>query len=79
MSLPAGLLRMSRPLYLALTLAGTVVWNGVLIAAGWLLGENWTRAGDVIGPLSAPLLAAVLLALAVGAVILWRRREAPVR
>jgi len=76
-SLPAGLLRMSRPLYIALTLAGTLVWNSVLIGAGWLLGENWTRVGDVIGPLSAPLLAAVLVALGVGAVILWRRREQP--
>ena len=31
--------------------------------------------GDVIGPLSAPLLAAVLVALSAGAVIWWRRRE----
>ena len=76
-SLPAGLLRMSRPLYIALTLAGTLVWNSVLIGAGWLLGENWTRVGDVIGPLSAPLLAAVLVALGAGAVIWWRRREQP--
>ena len=76
-SLPAGLLRMSRPLYIGLTFAGTLVWNGVLIGAGWLLGENWTRAGEVVGPLSAPLLLAVLLALAAGAAIWWRRREQP--
>ena len=76
-SLPAGLLRMSRPLYVVLTLVGTLVWNSVLIGAGWLLGDSWTRVGDVVGPLSAPLLAAVMLALAVGAVIWWRRREAP--
>ena len=76
-SLPAGLLRMSRPLYIGLTLAGTLVWNSVLVGAGWLLGENWTRVGDVVGPLSAPLLAAVLLALAAGGVIWWRRREQP--
>jgi membrane protein DedA with SNARE-associated domain len=76
-SLPAGLLRMSRPLYIGLTLAGTLVWNSVLVGAGWLLGENWARAGDVVGPMSAPLLAAVLLALATGGVIWWRRREQP--
>jgi len=76
-SLPAGLLRMSRPLYIGLTFVGTLVWNTVLIGAGWLLGENWTRVGDVVGPLSAPLLLAVVLALAVGAAIWWRRREQP--
>ena len=73
-SLPAGALRMSRPLYIGLTLMGTLVWNSVLIGAGWLLGDQWGRVGDFVGPLSAPLLVAVMLALAVGAVILWRRR-----
>jgi len=39
-SLPAGLLRMGRLRYLALTLAGSLVWNTVLIAAGYLLGST---------------------------------------
>ncbi len=73
-SLPAGVLRMSRGLYIGLTLVGTLVWNSALIGAGWMLGKQWDRVGDVIGPLGAPLLAAAVLALAVGSVVWWRRR-----
>ena len=77
-SLPAGALRMSRPLYAGLTLVGTLAWNSLLIGAGWLLGAEWERVGDVIGPMSKPLLVAIALALAVGAVVFWRRRAADV-
>lgn len=73
-SLPAGMLRMSRPLYAGLTLVGTLVWNSALIGAGWVLGNQWERVADVVGPLGKPLLAGVLLALAVGTVAWWRRR-----
>jgi membrane protein DedA with SNARE-associated domain len=76
-SLPAGLLRMSRPVYIGLTLLGSAVWNGVLIGLGYALGSQWERVSDVIGPLSTPLLIAVVL-LAAG-VLTWRglraRRE----
>lgn len=75
-SLPAGALRMSRPLYAGLTLVGTLLWNSLLIGAGWLLGAEWERVGDVIAPMSKPLLVATALALAVGAVIFWRRSAA---
>lgn len=75
-SLPAGALRMSRPLYAGLTLLGTLMWNSLLIGAGWLLGSEWETVGEVIGPMSKPLLAATLLALAIGAAIFWRRRAA---
>lgn len=78
-SLPAGALCMSRPLYTGLTLVGTLLWNSLLIGAGWLLGHEWERVGDVIAPMSKPLLAATLLALAVGAVVFWRRRAAGAR
>lgn len=72
-SLPAGLLHMPRPLYLALTLAGSLAWNALLIGAGWLLGENWEQVSDLIGALSKPLLGA-LLALMTGIGLFWWRR-----
>jgi membrane protein DedA with SNARE-associated domain len=74
-SLPAGLLRMSRALYFGLTLLGTLVWNTALIGAGWLLGREWDKVADAIGPLSKPIIAVLLVALAVGAVVFWRRRH----
>ncbi len=63
-SLPAGLLRMSRVEYLVLTLLGSAVWNSVLVGAGYVLGAEWERVSDAIGPISKPLLAAVLLGAA---------------
>jgi membrane protein DedA with SNARE-associated domain len=69
-SLPAGLLRMPRWEYLLFTLLGSAIWNTVLVGAGYLLGSQWERVSDVIGPLSKPLIA--VLVLGGGAFLLWR-------
>ena len=76
-SLPAGLLRMPRWEYVLFTLIGSTVWNCALIGAGYALGSQWEQVSDTIGPLSKPLLAIALVALA--GFLLWRglrsRRE----
>jgi membrane protein DedA with SNARE-associated domain len=75
-SLPAGVLRMPRWEYLLFTTIGSAVWNTILVGAGYLLGTQWERVGDVIGPISKPL---VFIAAAVVAVLLvrhaWSRRR----
>lgn len=77
-SLPAGLLRMSRPLYIGLTLIGTLIWNSALIGAGWLMGAEWERVGAVVGAFSTPVLLVVVIALTlVGGLWWWRRRARP--
>jgi membrane protein DedA with SNARE-associated domain len=68
-SLPAGLLRMPRLQYLGLTLLGSAIWNAVLVTIGYLLGSQWERVADVIGPISKPLVAIVVLG--VGGWLLW--------
>ena len=40
-SIPAGVTRMPLPLFTALTLTGSLIWNTVLILAGYWLGEQW--------------------------------------
>jgi membrane protein DedA with SNARE-associated domain len=78
-SLPAGLLRMPRWQYIGLTALGSLVWNTLLVGAGYMLGNHWHRVADVIGPLSTPLV--VLAVAAIGGVLLWhvlrRRRRHP--
>ena len=73
-SLPAGLLRMPRWEYLLFTFIGSAIWNTVLVTAGYLLGTQWERVGDVIDPLGTPL----LIAAVVGASgwLLWRGLKA---
>jgi membrane protein DedA with SNARE-associated domain len=68
-SLPAGLLRMPRLQYLGLTLLGSAIWNAVLVTIGYLLGSQWERVADVIGPFSKPLVA--IAVVGVGGWLLW--------
>ena len=73
-SLPAGLLRMPRLQYLGLTLLGSAIWNAVLVTIGYLLGSQWERVADVIGPISKPLVAVVVVG--VGGWLLWHGLKA---
>lgn len=59
-SLPAGVLRMSRGKYVLLTTIGTAVWNVALVGAGWILGREWEQVSDTVGALSTPLLIAAV-------------------
>ena len=72
-ALPAGLLRMPRGQYVLLTLVGSTIWNALLIGAGYVLGTQWERVSDVIGPLAAPAL--LLVVLGGAGAVLWRRRQ----
>jgi LPXTG-motif cell wall-anchored protein len=75
-SVPAGLARMDLTLFTLLTLAGSAVWNGALIGAGWALGDNWEDIAEVIGPISRyVLVAAGLLIIAGAGVYYWRKRN----
>jgi membrane protein DedA with SNARE-associated domain len=40
-SIPAGMSNMNFPLFLLLTLIGTLIWNTVLVTIGAKLGESW--------------------------------------
>jgi membrane protein DedA with SNARE-associated domain len=31
------------PIFIGLTLAGSLIWNSVFVVAGYQLGENWHR------------------------------------
>jgi membrane protein DedA with SNARE-associated domain len=76
-AIPAGVLRMPRAEYIVLTLIGSAVWNTLLIGAGYVLGTQWGRVSDAIGPVAKPLL--VVLFLGAAAALLWhalRRRRA---
>jgi membrane protein DedA with SNARE-associated domain len=69
-SIPAGFRRMPIAPFAVYTLIGSLVWNIVLVGAGYLLGEQWEKVG-------APLelfQKAVLVAIAIVLVwFVWRR------
>ena len=67
-SIPAGIDRMPLPTFVGYTLAGSLLWNGALIVAGYLLGSQWhvveRYVGDVSGFVYVVLAAAVAVFVA---------------
>ncbi|MFD8710984.1 DedA family protein [Streptomyces anulatus] len=78
-SVPAGVERMPLPVFVTLTTAGSLVWNTVLVMAGYWLGDQWDVVGAYVGVVSKIVLALAAVAL-VGYVamrIRGRNRERP--
>lgn len=73
-SVPAGFRRMPLLPFSLYTLAGSLLWNLALIAAGYLLGERWQEAGEPVDILQNAVMAGVALGVAW---IVWRRVVAP--
>jgi membrane protein DedA with SNARE-associated domain len=61
--------------FIALTVAGSAIWNAALIGAGWALGDNWERVTAAIESANVFLIAGALALVAVF-VIRRRAREA---
>jgi membrane protein DedA with SNARE-associated domain len=59
-SVPAGVVRMPWPQFLACTLVGSAVWNGALIGAGVALGTQYELVESYVGVLDRALVAAVV-------------------
>ncbi|MGV9315991.1 DedA family protein [Streptomyces sp. NPDC003691] len=62
-SIPAGVERMSLPLFLGLTTLGSAIWNTVFVLAGYLLGENWESVTGYVSTYSKVVLGVAVLAV----------------
>ncbi|GAB3213797.1 hypothetical protein GCM10027294_48540 [Marinactinospora endophytica] len=62
-SIPAGVTRMSMPLFLLFTTFGSLIWNTVLVVAGYLLGESWHLVEGYVGAFQKVVVAVVVLAV----------------
>ncbi len=60
-SVPAGIARMSLGRFLLFSAAGTVLWSGLLAAAGYVLESQYTRVADYMDPVSMVLVAVIVL------------------
>jgi membrane protein DedA with SNARE-associated domain len=74
-SVPAGLERMSMPLFLLLTALGSLIWNSILVMAGYWLGDQWDTVETYVGVLSKVVLVLVAAALVLYLVIRVRSRN----
>ncbi|GAB4100880.1 DedA family protein [Sinomonas halotolerans] len=64
-SIPAGITRMGPVLFTLLTAGGSLLWNGGLIMAGYLLGEKWQSVRPYVGGFSNLVLVAMGVAVAI--------------
>ncbi|MFJ4981292.1 DedA family protein [Streptomyces coeruleorubidus] len=62
-SVPAGVERMPLPLFVMLTTLGSLIWNSVLVMAGYWLGDQWEVVETYVGILSKAVLVLVVVAL----------------
>ncbi|AXE76527.1 DedA family protein [Streptomyces atratus] len=73
-SVPAGVERMSLPLFVTLTAVGSLLWNSVLVMAGYWLGDRWDLVETYVGVLSKAVLVLVLAAVMGYVSLRWRSR-----
>jgi membrane protein DedA with SNARE-associated domain len=74
-SIPAGLARMSLPVFLLASTTGAVIWNTILTLAGYILHEHYELIEVVLDPLSYLVLGLVVLLYLVK-VITWKPSKA---
>ncbi|WP_373308866.1 DedA family protein [Streptomyces minutiscleroticus] len=72
-SVPAGVERMPLPVFLVLTALGSLIWNSVLVLAGYWLGDRWQTVETYAGIFSKAVL--VLTAVALVAYVAVRLRD----
>ncbi|MFB7344691.1 DedA family protein [Streptomyces hydrogenans] len=78
-SVPAGVERMPVLLFLLLTTVGSLVWNSVLVLAGYALGDRWELVETYVGVASKAVVLLVLAAAATWLVVRLRGRGAEPR
>ena len=69
-SLFAGLFHLNAPLVILLSLVSALIWNGLLLFAGMMVGNNWEIISDYIAQYNKVLIA---LTVIVVSYIIYRR------
>ena len=74
-SLPAGVTRMNLVRFTLLTGTGSLIWNSILIYAGYALGANWHVVENYVGVLSKVVIGVVVAALVTWIVLRMRKNR----
>lgn len=74
-SLPAGLERMPVWRFVAYTVAGSALWNLVLIGTGWLLGDRWEEIRPWISRYEYGVIGLLAVAFIGFVIYRWRRQQ----
>ncbi len=78
-SIPAGFRRMPLGAFTLFTVIGSLVWNIVLVTAGYLLADQWEKVLDVTEPfqtLVVALIGLLIVGLVIRKIVLTKRTRA---
>jgi membrane protein DedA with SNARE-associated domain len=64
-SIPAGFARMNLLTFIGYSILGSSIWNGILIGAGWFVGDNWESIEKYVKYFQ------YLVIVVAGAAVLW--------
>ncbi|MFD6277241.1 DedA family protein [Streptomyces sp. NPDC060209] len=71
-SVPAGVERMPLHVFILLTTLGSLIWNSLLVMAGYWLGDRWETVETYVGFASKAVLVLVVVAVATYVVLRLR-------
>ena len=74
-SVPAGFLRMHLARFFLWSALGTAVWSAALALAGYVLGMQFDRVEEIIGPVSSAIIALIVFGY-IWRQITWNKRRA---
>jgi membrane protein DedA with SNARE-associated domain len=74
-SIPAGLARMPALLFFGASALGALLWNIILVGAGYLLNEHYELVETILDPVTILVLAGVVI-LYLYRLITWRPSRA---
>lgn len=72
-SIPAGLLHMRLYTFVIWSTLGTAGWTALLATSGWVLGRNFNKVDDFVGPVSIAVIV-LIVGTYIWRVIFWRPR-----
>jgi membrane protein DedA with SNARE-associated domain len=71
-SVPAGVFAMDLKQFILFTAVGDAMWNGLLMAAGYLLRAQYERVDDYLDPVATTVLTIVIVSYLIRA-LTWRK------
>jgi membrane protein DedA with SNARE-associated domain len=76
-SIPAGVEKMPLNLFILYTAIGSLIWNTMLISAGYMLGEQWDLVEKYVGVFQNIVILAVVLGVAYFVIVRVKKRRKP--
>lgn len=73
-SIPAGMAKMNIWQFVVYTVAGSLIWNTVLVLLGGRAEASWNMIADSVGIFSSVIALVIVVGIVVGGILFYRKR-----